>query len=243
MTNVNVKSGLPFYLQIRNDLLNKIKSGVYKKGQLIPSEKELMKIYDVSRVTIRSAIKELVKEHHLIRRPGFGTIVTDEEEESMKNFTMVRSFTNEMKEMGLLSKTIEAELETIKADERLASIFDIEKGSKLYNLRRVRGGAVPIVYSDTYLLPVVEITDEVCKHSLYKFLSEKNVLFDHFDEAISAVNAPKKILRKLNINYEAPELKRVRRSYDEDGRLIEYTENHYNAELYEYRTSISYDHS
>lgn len=243
MTNVNVKSGLPFYLQIKNDLLDKIKRGVYKKGQLIPSEKELMKIYDVSRVTIRSAIKELVKENHLIRRPGFGTLVTDEEEESMKNFTMVRSFTNEMKEMGLLSKTIEGELETIKADERLAAIFDIEEGSKLYNLRRVRGGAVPIVYSDTYLLPVVEITDEVCKHSLYKFLSEKGVLFDHFDEAISAVNAPKKILKKLHINYDAPELKRVRRSYDEDGRLIEYTENHYNAELYEYRTSISYDHS
>ena len=241
MAKPKIKSGLPFYLQIRNDLLDKIKKGVYKKGQLIPSEKELMKIYDVSRVTIRSAVKELVKEHHLIRRPGFGTMVTDGEEESMKNFTMVRSFTNEMKEMGLLSKTIDAELETIRADERLAGIFEIAPGSKLYNLRRVRGGAVPIVYSDTYLLPVVEITEEVCTSSLYKFLSEKHVLFDHFDESISAVNAPKDILRKLQINYDAPELKRVRRSYDEDGRLIEYTENHYNAELYEYRTSISYD--
>jgi GntR family transcriptional regulator len=75
---------------------------------------------------------------------------------------------------------------------------------------------------------------------LYEYLGSKNVFFDHFEEFVSAVNAPKDITQKLKIYYEAPQLKRVRYSYTEDDRLLEYTETFYNALLYEYRTSISY---
>jgi GntR family transcriptional regulator len=54
------------------------------------------------------------------------------------------------------------------------------------------------------------------------------------------VKAPKDITQRLKIYYDAPQLKRVRYSYDEHERLLEYTETFYNALLYEYRTSISY---
>jgi len=232
-------SGLPFYMQIRNDLLHNIETGVWKEGDLIPSENSLTEIYGVSRVTIRTAIKELVNERYLIRRPGFGTVVY-QNKDSLSNFTLVRSFTNEMREMGLLSKTLDAELELISADPRIAEIFSIKEGEKIYNLRRVRGDQVPILYSNTYLLPITEMTNEVLKGSLYEFLASKNVYFDHFEEKISAVKAPREITAKLKIYYDAPQLKRTRYSYDGNDRLIEYTETFYNSLLYEYRTSISY---
>ena len=236
---VDMANNTPFYLQIRNDILKKIESGEWKEGALIPSEKTLAETYAVSRVTIRAAIKELVNDRYLIRRPGFGTMVY-QNKESLMNFTLVRSFTNEMKEMGLMSKTMDAELETIGADQKLAKIFGIKEGEPIYNLRRVRGDQVPILYSNTYLLPVTKITDEVLKGSLYQFLAKKKVFFDHFEEYVSAVKAPKEITQKLKIYYDAPQLKRVRFAYDESNRLIEYTETFYNSLLYEYRTSISY---
>ncbi|MDD3123903.1 MAG: GntR family transcriptional regulator [Candidatus Izemoplasmatales bacterium] len=236
---LDISNGTPFYLQIRNEILNKIKAGVWKEGDIIPSEKLLAEEYQVSRVTIRSAIVQLVNERYLIRRPGFGTIVY-QNKDSLSNFTLVRSFTNEMKEMGLLSKTIEATLEYIPADKKIADIFQIAEGDYVYNLRRVRGGTVPILYSNTYLLPVIKITDEVLKGSLYSFLSSHQIYFDHFEETVSAVKASKEVMSKLKIYYDAPQLKRVRYSFDDKEKLIEYTETFYNALLYEYRTSISY---
>ncbi|HAQ55844.1 MAG TPA: hypothetical protein DCR44_00295 [Acholeplasmatales bacterium] len=236
---VNFDSGTPFYMQIRNDMRKKIENGEWQEGSLIPSEKVLAETYKVSRVTIRAAISELVNERFLVRRAGFGTIVY-QNKASLSNFTLVRSFTNEMKEVGVEVHTLEGSLDLIPAEKRIADIFGIEEGEKVYNLRRLRGGTVPILYSNTYLRPVVAITDDCLKGSLYAYLGEKKLYFDHFEEFVSAVKAPKDITQKLKIYYDAPQLKRVRYSYDENDHLVEYTETFYNALLYEYRTSISY---
>jgi len=237
--NVNLDSGTPFYMQIRNDMRKKIESGEWQEGALIPSEKLLAETYRVSRVTIRAAISELVNERFLVRRAGFGTMVY-QNKASLSNFTLVRSFTNEMKEMGVEVHTLDGSLELVSAEKKIAEIFGIAEGEKVYNLRRLRGATVPILYSDTYLLPIVEMTDDVLKGSLYEYLGNRHVYFDHFEEYVSAVKAPKEITQRLKIYYDAPQLKRVRYSYDEQERLIEYTETFYNALLYEYRTSISY---
>ncbi|MBE0700381.1 MAG: GntR family transcriptional regulator [Acholeplasmataceae bacterium] len=238
---INMADKLPFYLQVRNTLRQKIESGEWNEGELIPSEKELAGEFGVSRVTIRSAISSLVQEQYLVRKAGFGTTVY-RNKSSLSNFTMVRSFTNEMKEMGLPSKTMEAELREIEADKTFASIFNIEEGTKLYNLRRLRGTVIPILYSDTYLIPVVEIPNdpEILKGSLYEFLASKEVYFNHFEEYVSAVHAPKAIRNVLQIYDDAPQLKRKRYSYDDTNRLIEYTETFYNAAHYEYRTRLFY---
>lgn len=238
---INLADKQPFYVQIRNDLRNKIESGQWKEGELIPTENELSKAYGVSRVTIRSAVKALVQEQYLIRRAGFGTTVY-KNKSSLSNFTMIRSFTNEMKEMGLPSKTMEAELKTVEANKTIASIFNIKEGTKIYNLRRVRGTIIPILYSDTYLLPIITIPNdqEILKGSLYEYLATKNIYFSVFEEYISAVKAPKPIQNVLQIYDDTPQLKRKRFSYDESNRLIEYTETYYNSMHYEYRTRLFY---
>ena len=231
----------PFYIQVRNDIREKIENGEWKEGDLIPTEVELSTLYGVSRVTIRTAIKALVQEQYLIRRAGYGTTVY-KNKSSLSNFTMIRSFTNEMNEMGLPSKTMEAELKLIEADKTLASIFNVKEGTKLYNLKRVRGTVIPILYSDTYLLPVITMPDDqtILKGSLYEYLASKNVYFSVFEEYISAVDAPKNIKNVLQIYDDTPQLKRKRFSYDEANRLLEYTETYYNAKHYEYRTRLYY---
>lgn len=148
----------PLYLQVRDHMKQRIESGEWKEGEVIPAEKSLAKHYNVSRVTMRTAIKGLVDDGTLVRKAGFGTTVAINKS-SMSHFTLVRSFTNEMNEMGLPSKTMHVELKMIEADVILASIFGISPGDKLYNLIRVRGTVIPIQYSDTYLLPIIELPD------------------------------------------------------------------------------------
>ena len=64
------------YVQMYAIFLDKIKSGEWPAGLRIPSEDELCRIYGVSKVTVREAIQELVREGYLTRQQGKGTFVT-----------------------------------------------------------------------------------------------------------------------------------------------------------------------
>ncbi|MFZ9781994.1 MAG: GntR family transcriptional regulator, partial [Bacilli bacterium] len=68
-------SKLPLYQQIRLDLEDKINNQVWKKGDMIPTELQLEKMYRVSRITIRKALKVLQDKQLIRRTPGYATIV------------------------------------------------------------------------------------------------------------------------------------------------------------------------
>jgi GntR family transcriptional regulator len=235
------KKKKPYYIQIRDDMKEKIENGYWKQGEMIPPEIELVDIYNVSRVTIRSAISLLVKEHYLDRIAGYGTTVLRNKPD-LQNFTLISSSTNEMKEMGLPFNTLSAEVKTVGATPYLAEIFGINTSDKLVNLRRTRGSEKPILFSDTYLLSYIHIPneDQVLKGSLYEFLSAQNIFFSKFDEYVSAVGVTEELKKVLDIEDDTPILKRKRFSYNENDRIIEYTETFYNGNFYEYRTSINY---
>lgn len=77
-----VKNKDPLYTQIYKDIRSKIQSGEYPAGKLIPSEKNLIQHYSVSRITVQNALKMLVKESLIKRRPGVGTVVLSAPEPS-----------------------------------------------------------------------------------------------------------------------------------------------------------------
>jgi GntR family transcriptional regulator len=63
------------YVQIYSIILEKIESGKWPAGTQIPPEDELCRIYDVSKVTVREAVQELVRQGYLTRQQGKGTFV------------------------------------------------------------------------------------------------------------------------------------------------------------------------
>lgn len=65
----------PLYLQIQDDIKNSINSGKFSHGEKIPTETQLQKMFNVSRVTVRKAINGLVDNGVLIRQQGIGTFV------------------------------------------------------------------------------------------------------------------------------------------------------------------------
>lgn len=65
----------PLYIQLKNDLLDQIKSGIWKEKDQIPTELELMDSYHLGRDTVRKAVAILVQEGYLIKRRGKGTFV------------------------------------------------------------------------------------------------------------------------------------------------------------------------
>ncbi|HHF09196.1 MAG TPA: GntR family transcriptional regulator, partial [Candidatus Atribacteria bacterium] len=72
---INRNSVVPLYYQVEENLREMIESGKWKAGDILPPEKELQAVYQVSRTTIRQALDLLVRKGMLIRIPGRGTFV------------------------------------------------------------------------------------------------------------------------------------------------------------------------
>jgi GntR family transcriptional regulator len=67
----------PLYARVREQLVERIRSGQWKPGQLIPNEFEIAAEFGVSQGTARKAISELAAERLVMRRQGRGTFVVE----------------------------------------------------------------------------------------------------------------------------------------------------------------------
>src|SRR5665647_2214332 len=67
--------GIPIYLQVKDLVLGKVKSGEYQPGFKIPTERQLSTELGISRNTVSAAYKELLLEGILEARQGRGTFV------------------------------------------------------------------------------------------------------------------------------------------------------------------------
>ncbi len=75
----------PLYEVLYENLKKDITSGVYKEGDRVPSEKELSKQYDVSRITTKKALELLAGEGLIIRHPGRGSFVKISSDNEVEN--------------------------------------------------------------------------------------------------------------------------------------------------------------
>lgn len=71
-------SNMPLYMQFKNILTEKIRSGELKPGSIMKTELELCSEYEISRYPVRQAMEELVAEGYLNRTRGKGTFVSNE---------------------------------------------------------------------------------------------------------------------------------------------------------------------
>jgi len=77
MTTLDRNSPLPLYYQLKQIIIDKLESGAWKPGDLVPSEQELQSTYGLSRITVRQALTELTYEGHFERHRGQGTFVAN----------------------------------------------------------------------------------------------------------------------------------------------------------------------
>ena len=68
---------VPIYLQLKNLLQNQIVQGIYYSHQKLPSERDLCRDYNLSRMTARRALQELIEEGYAYTKMGKGTFVSD----------------------------------------------------------------------------------------------------------------------------------------------------------------------
>jgi GntR family transcriptional regulator len=225
---IDSASYIPFYIQLRDSLKERIESRVWKVGDRLPGEVELCKEYQVSRTVVRQALLELELQGLVIRRKGRGTYVAGLKinENLAQKLT---GFYHDMVEQGLTPSSRVLHHKLTPAVGKPARQLDLEIGTPVFEIRRLRlvdGDPIAVVTSflPQGLVPQLETVD-LTNRSLYEFIeNECKLTINRAQRVIEAVPASEEDAPLLEINPGDPVIKLESTSYLDNGKPIEYFE-------------------
>jgi len=136
MEELSQINGIPRYIQIREDLMAKIQQKELRTGDQLPTEDELAREFNVSRMTVRQALGDLVQEGILKRQRGVGTFVMSQH--MTRHYTRLTSFYEEAIQQGLNPSSQVIELKTSTADKEIARTLNLQIGDRVYKIKRLR---------------------------------------------------------------------------------------------------------
>ena len=128
--NALSKNDQPLFKQIIASINEGIESGAYARGSAIPSEPELCRVFDTTRMTVRRAIDALVNEGKLYRVQGKGTFVSHIE---LQKTYQKHGFTSNMISLGIHPSS-----KVLSMDDAIKTSLEVEPGEPLFCLKRIR---------------------------------------------------------------------------------------------------------
>ncbi|MBT2658824.1 GntR family transcriptional regulator [Bacillus sp. ISL-18] len=168
----------PLYRQLKKAIQAAILNDTYQQGEKIPTEPELSEQYNVSRITVRKAVEELVKEGYLVKQQGKGTFVSLPKID--RKIEHVMGFTAACQANGFTSHSKVTKTEVMKGDADLRKALQLEKDEKVLYIQRKRfAGDNPLMLENNYY-PYNRysfLLDETLDGSLYDLLREKYEIF------------------------------------------------------------------
>lgn len=238
MGRVSQSGADPLYVEVAVDLREKIALGVWKPGDRLPPELELCETYHVSRITVRRALDELVRDHLIVRRRAKGTFVLDlSASHEDDHFTLARSFSSELRERGQVARTLWASISRERADRLVARDLRCDEGDEVMVLRRVRGTeGRAFVYFVTRFSPLdsLPLVSSYYYGSFYELLLERGITLREVLESLEAIRPDAEIREALDVGKSTPILKRVRMARQVDGDFRERTDCYYIGSEYRY---------
>lgn len=128
--SIDKSSVIPIYYQLYKLMEEHIRRGDLKPGEALPTENELATRFEISRMTVRRAISELVSDDMVYAQQGRGTFVATPKLDNI--IFELNDFNEEIKRRGLNYKTTLLEARIIRADETLLKKFEISDEHKRF---------------------------------------------------------------------------------------------------------------
>ena len=222
----------PMYVKIEKYLKELIDSGEIKQGELLPSENKLCEKFNVTRMTVRSAYNNLVKEGYITRKRGIGSIVLANR--ISDNIINIQSYTKEMINKGYSVITKLISLSIVEADKTIKDKLNLELGENVWEVKRVRyAEGSPVSYMITYMpvkmFPNLKKTD--CD-SLYKYLEKCGYKISTAQRVVEALISSEELMELLELECESPILHIEQVAILEGGEVFEYSHTyHYGYKL------------
>ena len=139
----------PLYIQLKEEIYKMLDCGEIRAGERIPSERELCDRNKISRMTVRLAIAEAIKEGRLYRQQGKGTYVAIPKVE--QKLTRITTFENTMLTMGLKPETLIQSCRALPNDPYISGMLGLPAASDMINIRLMGlGSGEPMVLYSSY---------------------------------------------------------------------------------------------
>ena len=167
------------YEAIAAKLRKDIMSGKYSAGQQLPLEKEMCAQYDVSRITIKRAMDQLVKQGLVVKRRGSGTFVKSLDDTDVKELGMANQFngfTATFKGRKVNTKVLRFDI--IHPTSEVANKLQMSTDDFIYYVVRVRsleGEPIVIEYTQMPIQLIPGIKMNVLEHSIYHYIDDRRV--------------------------------------------------------------------
>jgi GntR family transcriptional regulator len=231
----------PLYLQLKNALVSDIDAGQYKPHDRLMSERELGEKFKVSRMTVRQALTEMIREGFLYTQVGKGTYVN--ESKIKQELQTLTGFTQDMAARGTRVSGQVLEARIIPATLTLAALFSVPMNTELVLLSRLRlSDDMPLAIEEAYIRYQVcagILKYDFSKESLYNILATHyNTILVRAEQTMEASLATPKEAELLQITSPSPILRIERLSYNERNTLVEYVISAYRGDRYKFHTTL-----
>ena len=241
MSAIYRNSPLPRYFQLKEIMRERIRSGEWKPGELIPSERELSEKYGISRMTARQAITELVNEGLFYREQGKGTFVS--QRKITQQLIHLTGFTEDIRARGQRPGTKVLSATMHPADEETAGKLRINPGTPIFRLQRLR-----LADDEPLAIELSQISFKGCEglleddlehNSLYRLLEAKyGIALMEADQELEAGLTGSEEALLLKISVASPVLFTRRITYSDRNQPIEYAKAVYCGNKYTFYTHM-----
>ena len=204
----------PRYLQIKNEILEKIRSGVLQADDRIPSEHKLAQQFSVSRLTVQRAIRELVSEGLMRRTQGSGTFVNN----ITHRFSLieVRDVVQEILRLAGKPATEVLIHRRITPPQEIDDLLELGEGEQVFHVTLLQSmDGEPVAYEERFAVVDVYpdfLDQDFGKLSVFEYLASRSVLED-IENIVSAIHVDKRLAGLLEIDINEPCIRVQRRNW------------------------------
>jgi len=239
---IDKNTPIPLYFQLKNLIVNDIKTGQLKPGDMLMTELKLGELFDLSRTTVRQAVMELVNEGYLYRIKGRGTFIA--KPKLLQDFMRkIESYDEQMKRLNMKPRTIVLANEEIAANEDVANALNLDIGNSVIVLKRLRyANEEPIVVLDSYLIMDCRevLLSDMTTTGMYACLARnEKTTIRRVIRRFEAVAANAEIGNYLAIDKGHPIQRVTTVGFNLDGKPIEYSIANYRGDKNQFTVELT----
>ncbi|GAA7760912.1 GntR family transcriptional regulator, histidine utilization repressor [Cupriavidus metallidurans] len=213
-TPTNATAPAALYRQVKEYIARQIQSGVWKPGDRVPSEQELVNRFSVSRMTVNRALRELSEQGRVVRVAGVGTFVAEQKPQS--TLLSVVNLQDEIRMRGHDYACDVILVERVSAPIEVAAALELHTGESVYHSVCVhREDGVPVQLEDRYVNPRVApefINQDFSGTKPGEYLL-RNVPYDQVEHVVDAISATPEQAAQLEMPPTQPCLLLTRRTW------------------------------
>lgn len=237
MTTIERGSPMPLYHQLKELLAERIARGEWQPGDMLPTEEQLQEQYEISRTTVRQALKELEVEGRISRQRGRGTFVSRPKlsHSAEPHFRL----TDALRQQGVRPGWKVLDAEWLPASTEIADRLELQPGTPVFELRRLRlANDEAIGYHVAYASPAVATaidTDRLESGGSLGYLQAQKALDGSYaDRVLEAIPAVEEVATRLDVEEGRPMFLIRRQVFDRQGQPIELLRAVYRGDRLQY---------